>query len=147
MNPHMKRKNIAVFVSKHMTGATLIELIMMIIITSILATGLLSVFNATLVGTTQGGQTSQATLLAVERMELILPQRQQLGFAGFTSSTFDPCTSSPASTQAACTSLPSGYTVTSSLQNDWLGDSNYKVITVSISGTEATSLQALVANY
>ena len=133
--------------NKNMTGATLIELIMMIVITSILATGLLAVFNSTLVGTSQGSQTSQATQLAVERMELILPLRQQLDFSGFISSTFDPCTSSPVSTQAVCTSPPSGYTVTSSLQTDWLGDSNYKVITVTISGTEATTLQALVANY
>ena len=133
-----------------MAGFSLVELILFIIIISVLATGLLAGVNQSLSGSGTAQPLSLGMQLARERMELILPQRRQLGFAGFTNgppATFDPCTSAPASTQPVCTTWPAGYTVSATLVENWLGDANYKVVTVSVSGPTTTQLQALVANY
>ena len=131
---------------RFMAGLSLIELIMFIVIVSVLISGLFAGFNQSLTGSATVSPLVQARL-AEERLELILPQRQQLGFAGFTAATFDPCTSAPASTQPLCTTWPAGYNVTASLQNNWLGDVNYQVITVAVSGPATSQLQALVADY
>ena len=53
-------------------GFTLIELIIFIVITGILATGLAAVFSTTMRGAAAPGQLTQATQIAQERMELIL---------------------------------------------------------------------------
>lgn len=132
---------------RRMAGLSFIELILFIIIIGLLAAGLLAGFNRALTGTASLNSQNQAYRLAEERMELILPQRDQLGFAGFTTATFDPCTSAPASTQAACTSWPTGFNVSASLQNNWLGDSGYQVITVNVTGPATSQLQALVGDY
>ena len=134
-------------VSQRMTGLSFIELILFIMIIGLLAAGLLAGFNRALTGTATLSPLNQAHRLAEERMELILPQRQQLGFAGFTTATFDPCTSVPASTQAACTTWPAGFNVSASLQNNWLGDSGYQVVTVNVTGPATSQLQALVGDY
>lgn len=134
-------------VSQRMTGLSFIELILFIMIIGLLAAGLLAGFNRALTGTATLSPLNQAHRLAEERMELILPQRQQLGFAGFTTATFDPCTSAPASTQAACTTWPAGFNVSASLQNNWLGDSGYQVVTVNVTGPATSQLQALVGDY
>jgi type II secretory pathway pseudopilin PulG len=128
-------------------GATLIELVIFIIIIAIVTTGAMSAFNRLLTGATTAHRLDEAAYLARQRLELILPQRQVLGFTGFTAATFDPCTSAPASTQPVCTAIPSGYTVTSSLADNWNGDPAYKVITVTVSGNGAAQLQALVGDY
>jgi type II secretory pathway pseudopilin PulG len=132
-----------------MTGFSLVELILFIIIVSVLATGLLAGVNQSLSGSGAAKPLSLGMQLAQERMELILPQRRQLGFAGITTASFDPCTSAPASTQPLCTTWPAGYTVTASLQGYWPNppDTDFKVITVNVSGPTTTQLQALVANY
>jgi len=132
---------------QRMAGLSLIELILFIMIIGLLAAGLLAGFNRVLTGTATLSPLNQSRWLAEERMELILPQRQQLGFAGFTATTFDPCTSAPASTQAVCTTWPAGFNVSASLQNNWLGDTAYQVITVNVTGPVNTQLQALVADY
>ncbi|MEW5756898.1 MAG: prepilin-type N-terminal cleavage/methylation domain-containing protein, partial [Pseudomonadota bacterium] len=128
-------------------GFTLIELVIFIVVISLLSVGLFSVFVNTLKGVDQLDVGTQAMQLAIERMELIMPQRHALGFAGFTGSTFDPCTSTPTSTQAVCTAIPAGYTITTQLATSWLSDTNYKVVTVTVAGKGQATLQALVANY
>jgi hypothetical protein len=70
-------------------------------------------------------------------MDLILGQRAINGFSSFS----DPCPG-----PSICTA-PSGFTVSSSIANNWNGDTAYKVITVTVSGNGNASLQALVANY
>jgi len=129
------------------TGLSLIELIIFIIIIAIVTTGVLTGFNRMLTASTTARQINQGAYLAQQRMELILPQRQQLGFSGFTAATFDPCTALPASTQPVCTTIPAGYSVTATLADNWLGNTGFKVITVSVSGTGSAQLQALVADY
>ncbi|MBC7623743.1 MAG: hypothetical protein H7232_10180, partial [Aeromicrobium sp.] len=65
-------------------------------------------------------------------------QRRAAGFAAFA----DPCPG-----PAICTP-PTGYTVTSNIVAGYAADpSNYKIITVSVSGTAAITVTALVANY
>jgi len=126
-------------------GFSLIELIIFILVISILSTALLSVFTTALRGPAQASSSMLAMQLAVERMELILPQRQVLGFAAFNSPAADPCEAG--SSQLACTSIPTGFSVTSAIAADWAGDSDYKVVTVTVSGTASTTLTALVADY
>jgi len=126
-------------------GFSLVELIIFILVISILSTALLSVFSTALRGPAQVSSSIQAMRLAVERMELILPQRQVLGFTAFNSPGADPCEAG--STQLACTSIPAGFTVTSDIAADWAGDTNYKVVTVTVSGAASSTLTALVADY
>lgn len=133
--------------SRRISGATLIELVIFIIIIAIVTTGMMSAFSQLLSGTATTHALNEAAYLARQRLELILPQHQVLGFAGFTTATFDPCTSTPASTQPVCTSIPAGYTVISSLADNWNGDMAYKVVTVTVSGSGDAQLQALIGSY
>lgn len=128
-------------------GYSLIELVIFIVIMGIIGTALFSGFNTALQGSSASDFGAKPMRLAQERMELILAQKRALGFAGFTAATFDPCTSTPPSTQPVCTAIPAGYSVSSALATDWGGDTNYKVITVSITGKGQATLTALVANY
>ena len=130
------------------TGFSLIELVVFIVVVGILGAALFAGFSTALQQGASGTDLStNATQLAQERMELILAQKRVLGFAGFTAATFDPCTSSPPSTQAVCTAPPAGYTVSAALTDNWGGDTNYKMINVSVTGKSQESLIALVANY
>ncbi len=128
-------------------GYSLIELVIFIVIMGIIATALFSGFNTALLGSSAPELGANPMQLAQERMELILAQKRVQGFAGLTAATFDPCTSTPPSTQAVCTAIPAGYSVSGALAANWGGDSNYKVITVSVTGPGQATLTALVANY
>lgn len=119
-------------------GFSLIEAIVFIVVLGVLLAGLVVAFASPLLRSPAAGGLDLAAELAQQRMELILAQRRATGFAGFT----DPCPG-----PAICTP-PAGYTVTSSILAGYGGDpTNYKVITVSVSGTTAISATALVANY
>jgi type II secretory pathway pseudopilin PulG len=133
--------------SKPESGFSLIELVVFIVVLSILGASLFASFSSALQLGAAGPTLNNARQLAQERMELILGQRHRLGFAGFTAASFDPCTSSPPSLQEACTAIPAGYAVSTSLTDNWGSDTNYKVIDVAVIGTGSTSLTALVANY
>jgi len=128
-------------------GLSLIELLIFMVICGILAAGILRAFDSVLVGRAEPDRLSRAVQLAEERLELILGQRHVQGFAAFSAATFDPCTSSPPSSQPPCTAIPAGYVVSSSLSNNWGGDTAYKVVTVTVSGKAQASLTALVADY
>ena len=132
---------------KRQRGFTLIELVVFIVVMAILSTALTSVFANTLKGSPRASAVAKVAELAQERMELILAKRGQVSFSTFTSTVFDPCTSVPASTQAPCAGVPAGYTVTSSLQTDWNGDTNYKVVTVTVMKSGSYNIQYLVASY
>lgn len=119
-------------------GFSLIEVIVFIVILGVLAAGLVVAFSSPLRNSPEAGRLDLAAELAQQRMELILAQRRAAGFAAFA----DPCPG-----PAICTP-PTGYTVTSSIIAGYGGDpSNYKVVTVSVSGTSAITVTALVANY
>jgi len=131
-------------IKRQQRGFSLIELIIFILVMSILSTALFSVFSTALRGPAQVSGAIQAMQLAVERMELILPQRQVLGFAAFDEPAADPCQVSPV--QTAC-NIPAGYTVAAVIDPGWGGDANYKVVTVTVTGTATATLTALVADY
>ena len=119
-------------------GFSLIEVIVFIVILGVLAAGLVVSFASPLRNSPEAGRLDLAAELAQQRMELILAQRRATGFAGFT----DPCPG-----PAICTP-PAGYTVTASIVAGYGADpTNYKVVTVSVSGTSTISATALVANY
>ena len=119
-------------------GFSLIEVIIFIVILGVLAAGLAVAFSSPLRNSPEAGRLDLAAELAQQRMELILAQRRATGFAGFT----DPCPG-----PAICTP-PTGYVVTSSIVAGYGGDStNYKVVTVNVSGTSPVTATALVANY
>ena len=121
-------------------GFSLIELVIFIVIVSIMGVALLASFSVTTRSSPDAGQMTQATQLAQERMELILAQRRAAGFAAVV----DPCTFG--TPPAACTP-PAGYTVTAAIAPNWSGDTNYRVITVTVAGTMAATATSLVANY
>ena len=119
-------------------GFSLIEVIIFIVILGVLAAGLAVAFSSPLRNSPEAGRLDLAAELAQQRMELILAQRRATGFAGFT----DPCPG-----PAICTP-PSGYTVSSSIVAGYGADAtNYKIVTVSVTGTAAITATALVANY
>ncbi len=120
-------------------GFSLIELVIFIVILAI-GIGVLLPITTTLGYIHRIDQQTGALELAQQRMELILAQKHIQGFDYFT----DPCIG--ASPPAVCT-IPSGYTVTAAIANNWGGDSNYKIITVTTSGLGNAELQTLVANY
>jgi Tfp pilus assembly protein PilV len=120
-------------------GFSLIELIIFIVLLGI-GIGVLAPLVITLRYVHRIDKQTEALELTQQRMELILAQKNINGFSNFT----DPCSGSPL--PAVC-SVPSNYTVTATIANNWLGDSDYKVITVTTSGDGNASLKTLVANY
>ncbi len=120
-------------------GFSLIELVVFIVLLAI-GISLLIPLSVTTRYTQLIDKNSQATALAEQRMELILAQREIYGFNSFS----DPCVG--ASPPAACNML-TGFTATTTIANNWNGDSNYKVITVNVTGDATANLQSLVANY
>ena len=126
------------YLSQCRSGFSLIEVIVFIVVLGVLAAGLVVAFGSPIRNSPEAGRLDLAAELAQQRMELILAQRRAVGFAGFT----DPCLG-----PAICTT-PAGYTVTPSILPGYGGDpTNYKVVTVSVSGPSAITVTALVANY
>lgn len=119
-------------------GFSLIEVIVFIVVLGVLVAGLAVAFSSSLKNAPVAGSLDLAAELAQQRMELILAQRRAAGYAAFA----DPCPG-----PAICTP-PTGYSVTSSIVAGYGTDpTNYKVITVNVSGTSAITATALVANY
>jgi type II secretory pathway pseudopilin PulG len=119
-------------------GFSLVEAIVFIVVLAVLLASLAVTFNSSLRLSPQAGQIDVAAELAQQRMELILAQHRAAGYATMA----DPCPG-----PAACTP-PAGYTVTSSMAAGFAGDpSNYKIVTVVVTGTGSAQVSALVANY
>ena len=121
-------------------GFTLIELVVFIVVISIAFTTLITSFQTLLQKSPVPNRLSTAIGLAQGRMDLILGQRYQQGFSSFV----DPCTY--ASPPTICTAL-TDYTVTATIANTTInGDSNYKTITVIVSGLGNATLKTLVGS-
>lgn len=121
-----------------MSGFTLIEVVIFIVVAGVLAAGLIVAMGSSVRGTSQAGQTDMAAEIAQTRMELILAQRRTAGFVAFT----DPCPG-----PVVCTA-PTGYAVSSSIVPGFGGDpTNFKIVTVTVTGYFSTTATALVANY
>lgn len=142
-------------------GFTLVELVIFIVVVAIAVSGVMLAFSASLRGAPSPQEINLGTQLARERMELILAQRQALGFACFDATRYDPCApAQPAtaqcpatggSTQPVCAANPlPGYQVTPGLALNWNGDANFRVVTVDVQGPTGgavAQLRALVGNY
>ncbi len=147
------------------SGMTMIELIAFIVIVGIIATALVTIFGIGVRGAPEAKNITMAKQLAQSRMELILARKRVVGFACFTdvavnNRRYDPCSAAPAagscpvmsaSTHPACTP-PTGFTTTVALDSASCngGDSNYKCITVTVtgpSGNQLAELQSWVVNY
>lgn len=122
-----------------MKGYTLIELVIFITIVAISISILIPIATTsqrmvTLTPLTKAQQLAQA------RMELILGQRYIVGFPNYS----DPCNGG--SPPSMCTP-PTGFTVSSTINNNWNGDTDYNVITVVVSGDGSATLTTLVSDY
>ena len=122
---------------KKIQGFSLIELIIFIVVMGIAAVGILISLHLALENSPNIEFNTQALQLAQGRIELILEQKKELGFASFS----DPCTL--AVPPAVC-SIPTGYTVASSIV---ASGADFKIITVSVTGQGHSQLTTLVANY
>jgi type II secretory pathway pseudopilin PulG len=123
-------------------GFSLIEVVVFIVVVGVLLAGLVTAFSSSLRSSPRAGELDLVAELAQQRMELILAQRRAAGFTALA----DPCVPGPG--PAACVP-PAGYTVASGIATGWGADpSNFKVITVSVTGPSTTAGSAvLVANY
>jgi prepilin-type N-terminal cleavage/methylation domain-containing protein len=120
-------------------GFTLIELIIFVIVIG-LAGVILIPSTTNFSGAARGNTNLRALQLARGRMELILASKHINGFSSFT----DPCTTG--SPPSACT-LPSGFSIaTPTIASSWNANSDYKLITVAVSGSGAATLTAIVSN-
>lgn len=121
-------------------GFSLIELIIFMVIVGIGATGIIAVYQFSLSNTSKIEYNNQAIALAQERMAIILGFKKILGFSSF----YDPCEAG--SPPAICGSK-AGYTVSSTITSNWFSNSNFKRITVTVSGLGNATMTTMVANY
>lgn len=120
-------------------GFTLIELVLFIVITGILASAILLGFVAALQKFPNVRQNMIALQTAQQCMEWLLGQRQLNGY----STVICPSTTVP----SFCTA-PSGYSVTTDIScTNISGDNNYKTFTVTVSGLGDATLTSLLGNY
>lgn len=144
-------------------GASLIELIAFIVVAGIVASSLSVGLVGTLgrVGTAK--QMTEALQLGQERMELIRARKDNVGFACFTGTRYDPCQSAAAvgtcpttvaSLHPACGSPPlPNYSVAAALDETGAcmgGNINYKCVSVTVNHAESGQLAQLltaVASY
>jgi len=141
-------------------GVSLVELIVFIVVTGIVAAALIAGMAAAVRTAPVPRAMHQGLQLAQGRMELILAQRKSLGFSNFTSATFDPC-QPPGGAQEACLA-PAAYAATACFYTGagtcafgaantcQSGNVDYKCVRVRVTGSDGstlTQLDAMVANY
>ena len=119
------------------SGFSLIELVIFIVVTGLLVSGLLSAFQMVLANPLTPEKANIATELAKARMELLIAESSRVGFAAFSS---DPCSSG--SPPSACPQQ-SGFNISSQITD--LG--TRKLITVTVSGESNVALSAEVTDY
>ena len=139
---------------------SLIELIVFILVVGVVIAGLVIGMSSAVRTAPEPRVMHQGLQLAQGRMELILEQRNRLGFGGFTSATFDPCVT--AGGEQACLA-PTNFTVVAPCFYTGAGtcgfgatntcngvDANYACVRVRVTGPDgsvAAELDAMFANY
>ncbi len=127
-------------------GFSIIELIVFIVVMGIIATVILIPLGTMLQNSGQNDQGTVAMMLANRQMEWWQGQRAQLGYAAI-------ATGALTCTQAICTfiPIPTGYTVTTNVASGFSSSTNYKQITVTVTGANVSlgnaTVNALIANY
>jgi len=123
---------------KKQQGFTLIEMILFIVVTAILANTIILVLNTSL-KTPAIMQNTIAKQTAQQCIEWFIGQRHLNGYSSI---------ACPSSTIPTFCSSPSGYTLSVNIQCTTVNsDANYKTITVSVTGNGNASLATLIANY
>ena len=118
-------------------GFTLIELVMFIVITSILASTILLALTTATQKIPTVHQNTVASQIAKQCMEWFMGQESLNGFSSLTC----PNTSTP----SFCTA-PTGYSISTSVSCTTINtDTNYKTITVTVSGLGDASFSTLIA--
>jgi len=120
-------------------GFSLIEMIIFILVTSILAVGIFLGFNQILTNITFSEDNYNAAQMAKERMEILLAERDNVGFIAFN---VDPCAGGAPPPMCAA---PANYNIVTSIVANV--DPNFKTITVTVSGRGNATLITQVANY
>lgn len=124
-------------------GFTLIELVMFIIITSLLASAIMLTYVSAISNVPTLVQNMTATLTARQCADWYLGQRRLNGYTNLSGSN---CTN-PLTLPGVCT-VPSGYTLTASCSQTTIrGDTNYQTLTFSVSGPAGALLTLLMSNY
>lgn len=122
-----------------MHGFTLIEVVIFIVATAILAAAVLLAGRTSILSAPVTSNQVGANFLAQQCMEWLLGRRVLNGYNTMS------CPSTP--TGAMCTA-PSGFTITPSVTCTTLGsDTNFKTLTVVVSGNGSATLRTLIANY
>ncbi|MBA3661724.1 MAG: type II secretion system protein [Gammaproteobacteria bacterium] len=120
-------------------GFTLIEVLIFIVVSSMLMTTLLLGSNFALQNSPSLHQQWVANEVARSCMDWFLQQKKMKGYDTYA------CPTTPATTNCI---KPVGYTVTASIAcKTWNTDTNYKTITVNVTGLSSTSLSTQVGNY
>jgi type II secretory pathway pseudopilin PulG len=108
-----------------MTGVTLIELIVFIVVVSFVMVAMFWTFSGTSRGLATGKMLTAATQAAQQRMEVILAQtrslRSSIGFSGINVGNFDPCPPVGAWANQACSSGSSVVTSSADFSSDVCG--------------------------
>jgi type II secretory pathway pseudopilin PulG len=113
-------------------GFTLFEVLVFIIITSLLMSVLLLGANTALRSTPAVHQQWVAIQSAQKCMEWYLEQTRLFGYNQY---------ACPATLSASACTVPSGYSVSTTVAcTTWNSDTNYKTITVNVSGLAGASL-------
>lgn len=124
---------------KKISGFTLIELVMFIIITGLLASTILMALSLGTQSMPTIHQQTVATQTVQKCMEWFIGQRHINGYASLVC----PNTTTP----AFCT-VPSGFSVSTNVACTTISsDASYKTITVSVSGPGSAALTTLIGDY
>lgn len=125
-------------------GFALVELIIFIVVTAVLATGLFAAFSVSTVAMAPAADRVRAATLAAARMELILGRRRTAGsYAAFLADP-DPC--SGATAPAICTAPPGFVFPAPVIAVSALGAGLHEVI-VQVQGAADAEVRMLVAEY
>ncbi len=125
--------------NKRHDGFALIEVVVFIVVTSLVMTTLLLSATTALRNSPSIHQQWVALQTAKRCMEWFLDQRRLNGYTALT------CPSTPSA--SAC-SAPSGYSVSNSVAcTTWNSDTEFKTITVSVTGLASVSISTQIGNY
>ncbi|MBI4357076.1 MAG: type II secretion system protein [Gammaproteobacteria bacterium] len=120
-----------------MSGFTLIELILTIVVLGLIGVSILMPMSTSLQHSPTVSQLEVAIELAKQRMDIVLARKHKQGFYSYT----DPCPG-----PSLCTP-PSGYMVTRSTVTSWQSNTNFHEITVTVSGDGDAVVKTLVTGY
>jgi hypothetical protein len=125
--------------SLSMFGISLIEMVIFIVLVGIIATGLMAALHESLKHLPENQDDIVAIHLAESRLEFLIGQKFINDFSHFT----DTCTD--AEPPSIC-SVPSGYTVTSTITRGYESDPNLGTIRVVVTGKGRAEVETLIGN-